>query len=170
MRLLPLMLLSLLACGPSGPGRFTGTVQSNSLEVKSALLVGNSEVWLSNTKDLCPKLMANQFPKAGTFVKIILYPVATGDFAVSTAAAASKDHTASAQFFKLGDTCSNTLAFASSIGTKGTVTVTRFDTNVSIEGSFDTTFGDTDAATGVFIAQYCNATTLYPSPECVDVQ
>lgn len=164
------MLLSALACGPAGPGKFTGTVQGNALELKDALLVANTEIWLSNTKELCPKLASNKFPKNGSIVKLILRPVATGDFKVDPSTSTSMPNTATMQFLKLNDTCNNTLAFGASIGTEGTVTVTRYDTSQQIDGTFDMTFGDTDAATGSFSARYCNAPTLYSAPECVAVE
>ena len=170
MRLLPLMLLSLAACPGAGPGTFTGTVQGNGLEVKGAALVANTEVWLSNVNDLCPKLKRNQFPKNGSIVKLVLKPVAAGEFNVVSSLSTAMQNVATLQFIKLNDTCGNALVFAESIGTSGKVTVNGYEADQQIDGNFEATFGSSDAVTGSFNAQYCDAPTLYPSPECVDVE
>ena len=167
MRIGALALLLLLACG-GGPGSFSGTVQTHQLEVKDALLVGNAEVWLSGTPTLCPKLMQNQLPKLGTILKLQLRPVAEGDFMVVPSSTANQ--TASSSFLKLNDACANTVPFQGSFATKGTVTVTRYDTGKFIAGTFDMTFGDTDAVKGTFNATFCDAPTSYPSADCVTAE
>ena len=168
MRPLTLMLLSLTACG-GGLGNFTGTVQGNRLELKSVLLVANSEVWLSDTVDLCPKLKANQLPRNGAILKLTPRPVQAGDFTVDPSTSTSKPNTVFAQFLKLDMSCANTVTFGNSIGTMGAVTLTRFDTGKMLDGTFDLTVGSSDAVKGRFSATYCDAPTLYPSPECVTV-
>lgn len=168
MRLLTLMLLSLAACG-GGIGNFTGTVQGNKLELKSALLVGNTEIWLSDTKDLCPKLKANQLPRNGAYLKLTLRPVAAGDFTVDPSTSTAKPNTATATFFKLNDTCGNTLTFGNSLGTMGTVTVSRYTASSTIDGTFDMSIGSNDTVKGSFSAVFCDAPTSYPSAECVTV-
>lgn len=168
MRLLLLMLLSLAACG-GGLGSFTGTVQGNTLELKSALLVGNTEIWLSDTKDLCPKLRANQLPSNGAYLKLTLRPLGTGDFTVDPSTSTGKPNTATATFFKLNDTCANTLTFGSSLGTMGTVNVTRYTASSALDGTFDMTIGSNDTVKGSFSAVFCDAPTSYPSAECVTV-
>lgn len=161
-------LLALAACG-GGLGSFTGTVQGNTLELKSALLVANSEIWLSDTKDLCPKLKANQLPRNGAYLKLTPRPVATGDFTVDPSTSTGKANTVTATFFKLNADCGNTLTFGNSLGTAGTVTVTRYASSSTIDGTFDMTIGSNDTVKGSFSAVFCDAPTSYPSAECVTV-
>jgi hypothetical protein len=161
------MLLFLLACG-GGPGSFNGTVQNHKLTVQSALLVANSEVWLSDAKELCPKLQKNQLPKLGTIVKLAIRPIGTGEFTVQPSLSTGTDRTATASFLKLNGECGNTVQFQGSFGKTGKLTVDRYDASKSIDGTFDLTFGDTDAVKGSFSATYCDAATSYPAPECVD--
>lgn len=167
MRFLSLMLLSLVSCGggPVGPGQFTGTVAGNSLSVKDTLLVGGKEIWLSSTEKLCEKLSKNTLPKAGTIVKFTPNPVAAGDFTVDPSTGTAKPDTVFVQFFKLDDTCTNTVPFGESLGTSGTVKLTTV-TDGGTTGTFDVTFGSTDKTSGSFTATFCNAPTTYPTPEC----
>jgi len=159
--MLPGLLLACSGGGGAGGNQFTGTVKGNSLLLQSALLVGGAEVWLSNTKDLCPKLVANQFPRNGAFVKLTFQQsLATGTFNVP--------NPASLQFFKLDADCKSTLAFGDSIATKGTVTVARYEADKLLEASFEATFGSSDMTSGSFIANFCDAPTLYPNPTCAD--
>jgi len=168
MRSPSLLLLVTIACGggPTGPGKFTGTVASIPLDLKDALFVGSKEVWLSSTEKLCDKLMHNQLPKGGTIAKFTLRPIEAGDFTVDPSTSTTTNHTVFVQFFKLNDTCTNTVAFGPSLGTSGTVTVTDAKDKNGVTGSFDVTFGSTDKTTGNFASTWCDAPTTYPSPEC----
>ncbi len=158
--MLPGMLLACSGGAAGGPGAFTGSVKGNGLLLQSALFVSGSEVWLSNTKDLCAKLTANQFPRGGAFVKLTLQPFATGSFSVP--------NTATVQFFKLDADCKSTLAFGESIGSKGTVTIDRYEEKKLVGGSFEVTFGTADMTSASFTAGQCDAPTLYPNPTCAD--
>jgi hypothetical protein len=157
-----LTLLLLCACGPSGPGQFNGTVQSNTLRVADAVYLMGQEVWLTDHIDLCALLQKNTYPKGGTLVKIAAHPVATtGDFTVAESGAL--DHTISFEFLKLDATCNTSV---SAPATAGTATLTTADAMGNASGTFDVTFGSADKVTGTFNATYCNAMTSYPSPTC----
>lgn len=161
------MLLSLtLACGGGGTSTFKGTVKGTALEVKSAILLANTEVWLSSSDKLCENLAMNTYPKDGRILKLTLRPVETGSFTVDPSTATGNTHTAFMQFFALDAACKSTIMFGDSVGTTGTVTVKSFEASKSIDGSFDLTFGSSDKVTGTFFGSYCDAPTTYPSPEC----
>src|SRR2546429_259869 len=101
MRLAPFALLCLACGGNGGPGTFKGTVQGTTLEVRSAVLLANTEVWLASVDKFCDLLKANTYPKSGRIMKLVPYPVATGAFTVDASAAPSRDHTIFTQFLKL---------------------------------------------------------------------
>jgi hypothetical protein len=163
-RLPAVTLLFCLACGGIS-NQVTGTVKGNSLTVRDAILLGNTEVWLSSTEKLCDALRMNAYPKSARLMKLQLYPVATGDFSV-VVSTTGKDHSAAMQFDVLNDACMMQLVGQESAATSGKVTVVTFDTMRSITGTFDVTFGDTDRVTGSFNASWCDAPTTYPSPDC----
>ncbi|MBK7858214.1 MAG: hypothetical protein IPJ65_06245 [Archangiaceae bacterium] len=163
MRLLPLLALGVACGGPSNS--FTGTVSGTSLEIKDAVVLSDTEVWLSSVDQLCEKLTANTYPKSGRIVKIQLHPVATGEFKVQ-ASSSGADHNAFMQFIKLDDSCAMQLGFGESVASKGSLTVAHFEALKSMDGTFDVTFGSSDAVKGSFSARYCAAGTTYPTPEC----
>jgi len=157
-----LTLLLLCACGPSGPGSFNGTVQSDALHVADAVYLMSQEIWLTDHTDLCTLLKANTYPKSGTLVKIAPHPVTTSvDFMVAESGAL--DHTVSLEFLKLDATCNTSM---SAPATAGSVTLTTATAMGSASGTFDVTFGSADHVTGSFNALFCDAMTIYPSPTC----
>ncbi len=159
--------LLLVACACGTPrGEFDGAVQMNALSVADSAFVGGQEIWLSSSSNLCASLKMNELPKGGTIAKIIPHPPAVADLTVDTSQDTGKTDTVFLQFFKLDDSCVNTLAFGPSIATVGSVTVTEFVDMQSIQGRFAVTFGNSDMVTGSFNAQFCDAPTSYPSPDC----
>jgi hypothetical protein len=159
------LLLVACACG-TPPGEFDGSVQSNALSVSDAAFVGGQEIWLSSSSNLCASLKMNELPKDGAIAKIIPNPPSVASLTVDTSQDTGKTNTVFLEFLKLDDSCADTLSFGPSIATSGSVTVTEFVDMQSIQGHFAVTFGNSDMVTGSFNAEFCDAPTSYPAPDC----
>jgi hypothetical protein len=70
------------------------------------------------------------------------------------------------QFVQLNEVCTSALQFGDTIGTSGTMKVDAYQASASIAGSFDATFGSSDAAKGTFNAQPCEVPTTLDNPTC----
>src|SRR5262245_38339480 len=133
-RLAPFLFLC-VACGPSGPGAFNGTVAGHSFTVKDAVFLASKEIWLSSNLNLCGGLKANEMPKLGTLVKFAPHPAEKGEYSVALSTIANG--TATVQLLKLDESCTNTAAYPASSATKGTLKLEHVEATDAATGTFE---------------------------------